>query len=747
MIDPSEPLETQLERQGKIIEALMQRAARENDVGETAYSLFQSAIALQGEVWEKTKHLEEVLDTLGQASNRLRNSEFALEQTERNLADALDAMEGGFALFSEDALEICNAQFRNMVPDICEMIVAGLSITDYFKALNDSPQVTTKGATPKKASVGSDEIGNQSPKYPSVFGLKNDRWFQITQKRASPRKTVLLSTEITNIVLQNRIEKDQLIDKQSIFMKAAFEHISQGVCTFSPSGTLILRNERFRKLLRLPVTLVRKGTQLSQILSFFARHELAPETGMSIEAEVLAAIAPDREGIERKVRLTSGDILNISIHRLPDKGLIMNVIDFTAEAQMTDVLEKRVGERTRELTQANERLQRQHQEQIRIDEQLRQAKERAEEAVSSKTRFFAAASHDLLQPVNAAKLLISTMTESARDKAVGDTVSRLERSFKSIESLLHALLDISRLDSTGTELSFSIFNIGELLSTVQRDCRQLAEEKGIRLDIVPSSLWVKSDQRYLVRSVQNLIVNAIQYTQEGRVLAGCRRKGPDVVIEVWDTGIGISKKDQKRIFNEFTRAAPDSAGTGMGLGLSIVDRACRRLNHSVNVRSKPGVGSVFSITIPICDAPVANGQNENASLPLSSGAMDVIVLIVENNPDVMFATAQQIESWGGSVLTAASTKEALTCVRELGMPPDIILADYQLDGDDNGVKTIAELRRATKTDIPAIMITANREEDLAEQSREHRFTILTKPVELSRLRPLIDWETRRLNTG
>ena len=140
-------------------------------------------------------------------------------------------------------------------------------------------------------------------------------------------------------------------------------------------------------------------------------------------------------------------------------------------------------------------------------------------------------------------------------------------------------------------------------------------------------------------------------------------------------------------------------------------------------------------------------NSENTALPRVPGAMDVIVLIVENNPDVMFATARQIESWGGSVLTAASTKEALTCVRELGMPPDIILADYQLDGDDNGIKTIVELRRATKTDIPAIMITANREEDLAEQSRAHGFTILTKPVELSRLRPLIDWETRQLNAG
>ncbi|POF28323.1 hybrid sensor histidine kinase/response regulator [Roseibium marinum] len=745
MIDTNEPLEVQVEQQAKIIKALVQRAARENDVGGSAYSLFQSAITLQGEVWEKTKHLEQVLDTLGQASNQLRISEFAREQTERNLADALDAMEGGFALFTEDTLEICNTQFKNMVPDLSDKVVTGLSIGDYFSALSGSRQVISSGVPADNRVRESDN--QKQAKYPSVFGLKNDRWFQITRKSASASKTVLLSTEITSIVLQNRIEKDRLIDEQAVFLNAAFEHISQGVCTFSAAGSLILGNERFRKLLRLPMQLVRKGTALSQVLEFFIRHELPAETRVATQQEFLAAVDPDCDGIERKVRLFSGELLNISIHRLPDKGFIMNVMDFTAEAQMTDLLERRVRERTIELTEANNRLRRQNQEQIRIDEQLREAKERAEEAVSSKTKFFAAASHDLLQPVNAAKLLISTMSESVENKAVAETVSRLERSFKSIESLLHALLDISRLDSTGTELTLSTFNVGEILASVQIDCMQLADEKDLRLDIVPCSLWVRSDQRYLLRSVQNLIVNAIQYTENGRILAGCRRKGSNVVLEVWDTGIGISKKDQKRIFDEFTRATPDNVGFGMGLGLSIVDRACRRLGHSVTVRSKPGVGSVFSITVPCSQPPVEIENMERSVFSKPSSDMDVIVLIVENNPDVLFATARKIEAWGGSVLTAASTAEALDQVRELGMAPDIILADYQLDGGDNGVKTIVNLRRETKSDIPAIMITANREDSLVNESLKHHFTILTKPVQLSRLRPLIDWKTRRCGAG
>ena len=181
----------------------------------------------------------------------------------------------------------------------------------------------------------------------------------------------------------------------------------------------------------------------------------------------------------------------------------------------------------------------------------------------------------------------------------------------------------------------------------------------------------------------------------------------------------------------------------MGLGLSIVDRACRRLGHEVVVESEPGKGSVFSITLPVVAAPDQERRRETDDRHTMLDDMDLIVLIIENNPDVLFATTRKIESWGGSVLTAASTHEALEQVREIGMAPDIILADYQLDGDDNGIRTIQAVRQETGTEVPAIMITASREETLTEDSQRHNFTVLTKPVKLSRLRPLIDWKTRR----
>lgn len=748
MIDPSEPLEQQVERQAKIIEALIQRASREHDVGSSAYALFQSAIALQGEVWEKTRDLEQALDTLGRASNQLKIAEYAREQTERNLADALDAMEGGFALFTEGKLEICNDQFKSMVPDIAEVIVPGLGIKDYFEALRLSKDIvsraTSENGTGRKPRGQGEGL---RATYPSVVGLRNDRWFQITHKTASSSKIVLLSTEITSIVRQNRLEKDRLIDEQAVFLQGAFDHMTQGVCTFSAEGTLLIHNERFRELLRLPISLVRKGTAFNQILEFIVKHKLLESTTSGEELSSWVATVRAGKGLEKKVRHLSGDILNIRVHRLPDQGFIMNVMDITAETQTTELLEQRVRERTLELTKANARLRQQNEEQALIDEQLRLAKEQAEEAVSSKTKFFAAASHDLLQPINAAKLLISTMSEGAMNRPLADTVYRLGRSFNSIESLLHALLDISRLESTGTEMTVSPFCIGDILNSVKEDYAQLAEEKDIRLDVVPCSLWISSDQRYLLRSVQNLVVNAIQYTDKGRVLAGCRRRGAQVVLEVWDTGVGISKNDQQRIFSEFTRGSSDGAGFGMGLGLSIVDRACRRLGHAVTVRSELGKGSVFSIMLPVVSATDRECSRESDDQSAMPEDMDLIVLIIENNSDVLFATAQKIESWGGSVLTAASTEEAIEQVREIGMAPDIILADYQLDGDDNGIKAILAVRQETHTEVPAIMITASRAETLVEHSRKHNFTVLTKPVKLSRLRPLIDWKTRRPETA
>ncbi|MCB1311239.1 MAG: PAS-domain containing protein [Sedimentitalea sp.] len=743
MIDPAEPLEVQVAKQAKIIKALVERANQRHELGGSAYSLFQSAVTLQGKVSEKTRDLEAALNTLGRASNRLESSEVARAQTQQSLTDALESMDGGFALFTAGKLRVFNDFFKRLIPDTRPLIKPGLTLGRYFEAVSTSADISPRDEADRLNLAGGMLRREAEAAPPFVFALKNDRWFVITYRRTSNNNTVVLQTEITAIVRSNRLEKTRLIDAQEHFLKAAFDNMPQGIGTFSADGTLLLANARFAGLLTLPIQLTPVGTSFGQIIEH-------------LNAKVLIGAFPhdNFDGLMRYLRRAGnlklrerhcrGPVLDIDIHPLPGGGCIVNVMDVTAESQTTEELENRVRARTSELTEANAALRRQYEEQARVKEDLRLAKGAVEAAMSSKTRFFAAASHDLLQPINAAKLMISTLGDMARGTELAETVKRLDGSFQSMETLLHALLDISRLESTDTKLPITDFPLDGVMQNVAEDMAPLAAEKGLRLDVVPSRLWVRSDRRYLARSLQNLVNNAIQYTLRGRILVGCRRRGDKVVLEVWDTGIGISKRDQERIFREFTRVGNGAgAGQGMGLGLSIVQRACAHLGHRVAVRSKPGVGSVFSIELPVAEAAeTAPRPRRSPSDPAPAAEMDLIVLLVENDPGVLFAMTQKLESWGASVLACASTPAALALIDEIGMSPDIILADYQLDGDDTGLDTIRELRARAGVEIPAIMITANQEDGLKEAGLANRFSVVTKPVNLARLRPLIDWKTR-----
>ncbi|SFK28075.1 ATP-binding protein [Celeribacter neptunius] len=730
MIDPDEPLAEQVSRQAKIIDALMRRANRQHEVGSSAYGAFQSAITLQAQVWAKTRDLE-------RTTSELRNARVDTERMRKNLADALAAMDGGVALFTNGQLEMGNDIFQTLLPDISDRLSPGVSTEACFVAMAESRHlVSVEGsfgaalAQARRSRVGSSVVS-------LVIELTGDRWYQINLQRTSVENLVLLLTEITTIVRSNRSEREHLIDRQADYLQAVFENMSAGVCTFSPDGAVTMFNAQFRQLLGLPYTTLQQGADLQRLLDFIADSGLISGSAR-FEARRLM------EQPHRRLRLATGRMLDLHAHRLPDRGILLELKDVTLESRTTEMLENRVAERTAELTRANTRLTEEYEEKARVEEELRLAKERAEAAVSSKTRFLAAASHDLLQPINAAKLLIATLQDNVAETRFAPTVERLEGSFSSIEQLLHSLLDISRLEGTDEVLTPSDICLGTLMRSVWEDQQVLAQRKGVRLDMVPSMVFVRSDPVYLLRSIQNLVVNAIQYTEPGgRVLAGCRPHGNRIELQVWDTGIGISRKDQTRIFEEFTRAGNVPLGSGVGLGLSVVERTCRHLGHKVQVRSKPGVGSVFSIEMERVEGRPASAQEGCNETPSVEYDMDYIVLIIENDPDVLFATTSKLEQWGASVLPARSIAEALNFIRDMGMPPDIILADYQLDAGETGDLAIAAVRQKSGAHVPAIMITADRSTELLRLGAEQGFSVLTKPVQLSRLRPLIEWKMRR----
>ena len=733
MIDPGDPPERQVAKQSRIIEALLRRVERQHDVSTSAYTAFQSAIALQGQVWAKDRDLE-------RASNELESLRFDRARTERSLTEAVSLMEGGFALFQDGRLQNWNRLFAGLLPDIAPRVLPGLPLDAYLAAAAGSAHLV--GAEARARLGAADEAGDGPHTF--VAELRGDRWFQFTRQRTSPSSVILLQTEITGIVRANRLEKDALIGLQARHLQAAFDAMSIGMGIFSREGTLMLRNDRFRDLLGLPLRLTRTGTSFAEILDLIRDRELiAPVDLDGIEGWWPRLLR--RARLRHRLRHRGGWVLDLNVHLLPDRGFLVDLSDVTLEDRGTRMLEEQVADRTRDLTEANARLVAQSEVQSRVEDELRRAMARAEAAVSSKTRFLAAASHDLLQPINAAKLLISTLDDMAGAGAaagdIGAMVGRLEDTFGSVETLLHALLDISRLDSTESLLVPSGVALGPLIESVTEDQAPLARRRGVTLRVVPTALRVRSDPRYLLRSIQNLVVNAIQYSEGGRVLVGCRRRGTETVLQVWDTGIGISEADQAHVFEEFRRGGGGPAG-GMGLGLSIVERTCRHLGHGLTLCSRPGVGSVFAIAMELDRTEGAEPRPPPPTVDTEDGRLGALVLIVENEPDVRFAMTRKLESWGASVFPTGSTAEALAVLRDAATAPDIVLADHRLDGEDTGWEAIRAIRAATGVAVPAIMVTADRSPALAEAGTREGFALLAKPVDLPRLRRSIARLTR-----
>jgi signal transduction histidine kinase len=292
-------------------------------------------------------------------------------------------------------------------------------------------------------------------------------------------------------------------------------------------------------------------------------------------------------------------VVEVRANRMPDGGIVTTFTDITPSVEAAEALERRVAERTTELT--------------RLNAELVRAKADAEEANISKTRFLAAASHDILQPLNAARLYVTSLVERQGAGEDSRLVANVDASLDAVEEIFGALLDISRLDTGAMKPEMVSFRIDELMRQLELEYAPLAREKGLDLIFVPSSLTVRSDRRLLRRLLQNLVSNAIKYTPKGRVLVGCRRRKNRLRIDVCDTGLGIPASQRKNVFREFHRLNEGAkVARGLGLGLSIVERIARVLNHKVELRSAAGEGSRFSVEVPVSDAvsPSAVRRNE-----------------------------------------------------------------------------------------------------------------------------------------
>jgi signal transduction histidine kinase/CheY-like chemotaxis protein len=399
--------------------------------------------------------------------------------------------------------------------------------------------------------------------------------------------------------------------------------------------------------------------------------------------------------------------------------------------QTTIGLERQVRLRTDELTGTLRKLE-------QTNDALVHAKEMAERANRSKTRFVAQAGHDLLQPLNAARLSISALIEIQTTED-GHRLSRqVDRALSSIENLLKTLLDISKIDAGIVVPQVGPVALGEILLGLEADFGPVAQRRGLGFKVMNTSAYVWSDPLMLERILQNLIANALRYTEIGRVLVGVRARRDTVRIDVIDTGPGIPEDQHAAIFEEFHRGrAPTlDAEVGLGLGLSIVQRLVTTLDHGITLRSRMGHGTRFSVVMPRIPTPAAVPSRIDDRIGSGWSLEGAVVVVIDNDPAVLEATVGLISRWRCVAISAASGREALEETVWRGIRPDLLLVDYHLDGE-TGLDAIAQVRSGLAAEIPAILVTADYTRETEDQVVAAGLELLRKPVKPAELRALI----------
>lgn len=377
-------------------------------------------------------------------------------------------------------------------------------------------------------------------------------------------------------------------------------------------------------------------------------------------------------------------------------------------------------------------------ENLDLVESLEQQKNIAEQANVAKSRFLAAASHDLRQPVHALGMFVSALRGRTMDAEAERLVEHLDGSVEALDSLFVALLDVSRLDAGIVQSQLESFPVQPMLERICADHAGEATAKGIRLALHPCAAMVHSDAVLVERIVRNIVANAVRYTRAGRVVVGCRRRSGQLSIEVWDTGRGIAREQQERVFEEFYQLDnPERDRTkGLGLGLAIVKRLSLLLDCPVTLASEPGKGSVFRIAVPLSQASSRSGEARPLEAP-TVAASGGLVLVVDDELAIQEAMRSLLAGWGYEPIVAGSCAQMLERIADCATRPDLIICDYRLRGGENGIDTILRLQSEFNAEIPAMLITGDTAPDRLKEAQESGFLLLHKPVPRGKLRAAI----------
>lgn len=372
--------------------------------------------------------------------------------------------------------------------------------------------------------------------------------------------------------------------------------------------------------------------------------------------------------------------------------------------------------------------------QARIDEAnaMLAEKEKAEQASTAKTRFLAAASHDLRQPVQALNWFIGALRQQLTDAQSLHICQLMRDSITALNELLETLLDISKLDAGVIAVAKEPVPVDSLLKRLDNEFRAPLEARGIELHIRPCNAWVETDPNLLTMLLRNLLSNAAKYTDKGRILFGCRRRGDKLAIQVWDSGIGIPAAELNKIFQEFYQVGDRTREKrqGLGLGLAIVERVARLLGHRLNVRSAVGKGSMFEIMVPLTQSSQGSSLGEESA---SGSGSDVLVTVIEDEADILEGIKYLLEGFGYRVIGATSAAALLVSLAKYREKPDIIIADYRLGGDATGHDAIRQIRERYSLSIPAIMITGDTTPNRLHEAGDGNAKLLHKPIDADKL--------------
>jgi signal transduction histidine kinase/CheY-like chemotaxis protein len=475
----------------------------------------------------------------------------------------------------------------------------------------------------------------------------------------------------------------------------ALAHLRQGVCVWSADGTATYCNPAFSEALGLPISAI-LGANLLGLLEKAQRH------GGLVRWEASREEGAGSGGVQ--LICSDGRILATTESPIPGGGSVSLLSD---------------------ITESRRNLQ-----------ALAQARDKAAAADQSKSRFLRAANHDLRQPLASLKILVYSCLVAESEEDRNQALHAMEVAVAIMEDLLGSLLNIGQLDAGKIEPSVTTFQISSILTRLNVQYAHRAREKGLELRIIPSKLAVVSDRVLLERILSNLLGNAIRYTDVGRVLVGCRRRGRHLRIIVADTGIGIAPEHHEAIFEEFYRVSETQANArhSLGLGLNIARRLSEILDHDLGLTSEPGKGSAFFVDVPIGNIWHSSTGEPEISERIGGEFAGLCCLVLEDDRMLREALTAMLERWGMSVVTIENFDKAAEAVLALQQQPDIIVTDYRLRGRIQGTDLVGEINEVLEKPCPALVMTAETAPEVVESIKAQGFPLLIKPVSPPSLR-------------